>query len=148
MRLGHHGGGGGGVSSRSAYRLRARPDAAAFADAWDDALRVAAGRLTAIAFERATTGRIKQFWKNGELVATTREPSDRLLMFLLDTLYDRGYTGSRAAQRDQFAGEARQCLPAHLDRLTDNACPTEFVQAEDFYGAPVTAPPEDDEPED
>lgn len=136
-----------GVSARSAYRLRARADAAAFAEAWDDALRIAAGRLTAIAFERATTGRVKQFWKHGELVATTREPSDRLLMFLLDTLYDRGHAGSRASQLERFAGASRTNLPACLDRLTDNACHTEFIQAEDFYGAPVNAPADEDEPD-
>ncbi len=39
-----------GVSRRSAYSLRRRPDARAFAYAWDRALRLAAGRWAAITF--------------------------------------------------------------------------------------------------
>lgn len=45
-----------GIRPRSAYRLRRHPAGAAFAKAWDEALMVAAGRLTAIAFERAVLG--------------------------------------------------------------------------------------------
>ncbi|WP_019515809.1 hypothetical protein [Sphingomonas sp. Mn802worker] len=75
-----------GVSSRSAYRLRARPDAEGFARTWDQALKIATVRLTTLAFERATRGTVREVWKDGTLVQTTREPSDRLLVFLLQHL--------------------------------------------------------------
>lgn len=134
-----------GVSARSAYRLRARPEAAVFGNAWDQALRIAAGRLTALAYERAITGRVKQFWKEGELVATTREPSDRLLMFLIDTLYHRGYAGSRTEQTERAVWTGRDLLPRMFDRLADSACATEFIQHEDMLGMALDAPDEDAE---
>ena len=49
-----------GLSARSAYRLRARADAEGFGVGWDEALRIAAGRLTTIAVERAITGRVRR----------------------------------------------------------------------------------------
>ena len=76
----------GGVSSRSAYRLRQRAAAVDFARGWDQALRLATLRLTTIAFERAVRGTFREFWRNDELVATTRTPSDKLLTFLLGHL--------------------------------------------------------------
>ncbi|MBJ6120350.1 hypothetical protein [Sphingomonas mollis] len=72
-----------GITPRSAYRLRADPRGAAFAAGWDAALHLAVGRLTAIAFERATRGVAKEIWRDGVLVGHIREPSDRMLMFLL-----------------------------------------------------------------
>lgn len=75
-----------GVTARSAYRLRGRADAEAFANAWDEALLLAVPRLAALAFERAARGSIRELWKDGELVAESRAPSDKLLMFLLQHL--------------------------------------------------------------
>jgi len=72
-----------GITPRSAYRLRADPRGADFAKAWDAALQLAVGRLTAIAFERATRGVPKEIWRDGQLVGHIREPSDRMLIFLL-----------------------------------------------------------------
>ena len=57
-----------GVSSRSAYRLRARPDAEGFARTWDQALKIATVRLTTLAFERAMRGTVRGIWKEGQLV--------------------------------------------------------------------------------
>lgn len=45
-----------GITARSAYRLRERPEAAAFRAAWDHAQSLATVRLTALAFERAIHG--------------------------------------------------------------------------------------------
>lgn len=135
-----------GFSARSAYRLRVHPDAGDFNAAWNEALGLAAGRLTALAFERATVGRVKQLWRDGELVATSREPSDKLLMFLLGMLTHRGIAGSDVRQHETAIGTARSALPELLDRLADNDCRTEFIRSEDLAGGSLTPPPEDDMP--
>src|SRR3954451_1796529 len=49
-----------GVASSSAYRLKHKPGAESFSDAWDAALRLAATtRLPAIAFDQALNGRVE-----------------------------------------------------------------------------------------
>ncbi len=45
-----------GVSTRSAYKLRRRPDAQTFATAWDRALQLATLRFTTIDFAREVKG--------------------------------------------------------------------------------------------
>lgn len=74
------------MTPRSAYRLAARPDAAAFAEAWDMALSVASRRLAAIARSYAVDGIPEQIWRDGVLVAERRRPSERLLIYLLERL--------------------------------------------------------------
>lgn len=68
-----------GLSSASAYRLRNRAGADGFARAWDCALRLAPTRLVAIALDRALHGRSERIYKDGELVAERKVPSDYLL---------------------------------------------------------------------
>lgn len=75
-----------GMSERSAYRLRVRPDAEAFAEAWDAALQLASHRLLATAFELAVKGHERRLYHKGEFVGVDHVKSERLLMFLL-----RGY---------------------------------------------------------
>lgn len=106
-----------GLSARSAYSLRRRPDATAFAEAWNEALLVSTARLTALAFERATRGTVREYWKNGELVGESRQPSDRLLLFLLQHLRSDWF--GKDAWRSPVAG-ARQRLDAMLGALVDN----------------------------
>lgn len=72
------------LSARGAYSLRTRSPA--FAKAWDTALQLSVGRLSAIAFDRAINGRIEQVYHAGELVGERRVPSDKLLMWLLSRL--------------------------------------------------------------
>jgi hypothetical protein len=72
------------LSARGAYRLRTRSPC--FARAWDTALQLAAGRLSAIAFDRAINGRVEQIYRDGELIGERRLPSDRLLTWLLARL--------------------------------------------------------------
>src|SRR3954463_4971761 len=73
-----------GVASSSAYRLKHKPGAEGFSDAWDASLRLAAtARLPAIAFDRALNGRVERFYKDGELVMERRIPSDYLLTWLI-----------------------------------------------------------------
>jgi len=72
------------LSARSAYRLRTRSPA--FARAWDTALQLSVGRLSAIVFDRAINGRIEQIYREGDLIAERRVPSDKLLTWLLARL--------------------------------------------------------------
>ena len=108
------------LTARSAYRLRARSPA--FAAAWDVADRLAVGRLSALAFDRAIHGRTEQVWQQGELVAEKRMPSDKLLMWLLARLDPRRFAAPWELRKDGAADpqvEARESFPALLDALDD-----------------------------
>ncbi len=108
------------LSARSAYALRARSPA--FAAAWDTADQLAVGRLSALAFDRASAGRIEQVWQQGELVAEKRVPSDKLLMWLLARLDPRRFAAPWELRRDGAADpqtEARESFPAQLEALDD-----------------------------
>jgi hypothetical protein len=108
-----------GVSASSAYRLRHRADADAFARAWDDALLASVSRLAALAFERATHGSIREVWKDGVLVAESREPSERLLMFLLQHLRTEWFRPKTALSTSPSSGAWRR-FNAALEELADN----------------------------
>jgi hypothetical protein len=106
------------LSARSAYRLRTRSPA--FAAAWDTALQLSVGRLAAIAFDRAINGRIEQVYKDGNLVAEKRVPSDRLLTWLLARLDPKRFAlpWERRGDCDPQA-DAVAAFPARLDSLAD-----------------------------
>jgi len=113
-----------GITARSAYRLRADPRGAAFAKAWEAAIMTAAGRLTAIAFDRAITGSPRRLWRDGELVATQTVPSDQMLMFLLRHLQPRLFgaevdirDGERMRAGFGAAVEALEDAPVDCDLL-------------------------------
>ncbi len=72
-----------GMTSHSAYRLRARPNAFAFRRAWDAALNYAVQRLTDAAFARALHGVTNPIFFQGEQVGERRQFDERLTMFLL-----------------------------------------------------------------
>lgn len=112
------------ISPRSAYRLRARPEAAAFADAWDAALHIASHRLVSLAWERAVYGATEEVWSEGRRVAERRKPSDRLLIFLLRNLDPLKFGAEAARSRDwrhdadgwyarSSSGLVDQPFPAH-----------------------------------
>ena len=106
------------LSARSAYRLRTRSPA--FAKAWDSALQLSVGRLSAIVFDRAINGRIEQLFEDGVLVGERRVPSDRLLTWLLARLDPRRFAlpwEQRGDADPQAAAVA--AFPAQLDALTD-----------------------------
>jgi len=106
------------LAARGAYRLRTRSPQ--FARAWDHALQLAAGRLAAIAFDRAIHGRIEQVYHSGDLVGERRVPSDKLLMWLLSRLDPRRFAlpweqrGDADPQAEAVAG-----FEGALDGLTD-----------------------------
>jgi hypothetical protein len=81
-----------GMSVRSAYRLRGRPEADDFDEAWQLALRRAGSYLMGIALDRAINGTRREIWKDGKLIATQITPSDKLLMFAIDRLDPVRYT--------------------------------------------------------
>ena len=112
-----------GLSSTSAYRLRNKAGADGFARAWDAALRLAATRGSAIAWDRALNGRVERFYKDGELVMERRIPSDYLLTWLLARLDPAAY-GSPAAKAHVAATvdpreQARADMPALLASFAD-----------------------------
>lgn len=125
--------GGAGVSSRSAYRLRQRADAKSFAEAWDRALRLATIRLTTVAFERALKGTVRELWKDDHLIGTTRTPSDRMLMFLLQHLLPRVNAPSRLDAFDATVADIRAGFPAALDALTDHDVEMVPLHSRDFF---------------
>lgn len=106
------------LTARSAYKLRTRSPA--FAAAWDTALQLAAGRLSAIVFDRAIHGRVEQVFSEGELVAERRVPSDKLLTWLLARLDPKRFAlpWEQRGDADPQA-EAVARFPALLDSITD-----------------------------
>jgi hypothetical protein len=130
-----------GVSSRSALRLRSKPGGEGFAAAWDAALRMSAPRLAAIAFDRSMNGRVERIYKDGELVAERRVPSDYLLTWLLSRLdpVQFGHPTVRAAALaagDNPCLAAARAMPALTAGLTDVApedCACEPAEAIDRH---------------
>jgi hypothetical protein len=114
-----------GVASSSAYRLRNKAGADSFAAAWDAALKLAATRGAAIAWDRGLNGRVERYYKDGELVMERRIPSDHLLTWLLSRL-DPLTFGSPAAKAHALAHgdpreQARKAMPQLLESLADVA---------------------------
>lgn len=72
-----------GMSRESAYRLRRRPDARAFAEAWHAAQDIATRRLADACLERAIHGEEVPVFHNGELIGHRVRHSDALAIFLL-----------------------------------------------------------------
>ena len=106
------------LSARSAYRLRTRSPA--FARAWDTALQLSVGRLSAIAFDRALNGRTEQIFRDGDLIAERRVPSDRLLTWLLARLDPKRFAlpWEQRGDADPQA-EAVAAWNDRLDAITD-----------------------------
>ena len=72
-----------GMTTKSAYRLRARPDASIFRQAWDIALDHAIRRLTDAVYSRAIHGVPRPIFYQGEQIGERRHFDERLAMFLL-----------------------------------------------------------------
>ena len=72
-----------GMSRESAYRLRARTDAAAFRNAWEAALDYAYHRLGEAALDRALNGVPIPIFYKGEQIGGRRHFDERLTQFLL-----------------------------------------------------------------
>ena len=98
---------------------------------------VATGRLATLAFERATRGTPRELWRDGKLEAETRQPSDRLLIFLLQHLAPHRFASRGEYGRlDRSALDARLALPAMLDRLVDAPVPVDPLASADYPARP------------
>ncbi len=108
-----------GMSRKSAYQLRARPDAGGFSAAWERALqrcqaRRAASRPATLA-ERALYGVWRPQVHKGEVVGWSRKPDNRRLIGLLkrlDKAADRLSAAAGTSQGLDFAGDAPGALPS------------------------------------
>ena len=74
-----------GMTPKSAYRLRARPEAATFRQAWAIALDFAVQRIAEAAVGRALHGTVRPVFFQGEQVGERRFFDERLAMFILRT---------------------------------------------------------------
>src|SRR5438270_7014471 len=106
------------LSVRSAQALRVRPPA--FQKGWHVAEQLAVGRLSPIAFDRSINGRIEQIYRDGELVAERRVPSDKPLTWLLARLDPKRFAlpWEQRGDADPQA-EAAAAFPALLEAITD-----------------------------
>lgn len=126
-----------GITARSAYRLRADPRGKAFAAAWDQALLVATATLTSLAFERAARGSYREYWKDGQLVGETREPSDNLLKWLLAHLAPHHFgKPDPYARTSGKVANAQANLPGMIEKLADAEVPAETLTEADFAHPP------------
>ena len=89
-----------GMSTESAYKLRARPDATDFRLAWGAALDFAVDRLDHAVLDRAINGIAVPHYYKGEIVGEHRRYDERLALFLLR--YRRPLTYARHWDRAKF----------------------------------------------
>ena len=109
-----------GMSSSSAYKLRGR--SAAFAKAWDKALRAEVPSLAEAAYARAVEGWDEPIVQGGQVVATRRRYSDGLLRDLLRREWAQveARTARTTASAEQSAGRGWQPRPRSLDEVRDS----------------------------
>ena len=126
-----------GLTPRSAYRLRNHPAGRGFARAWDEALRLATGKLMTLAFERAIRGQVHESWRDGKLIGEHRAPSDRMLTYLLSTLLPWNHDETtRWGRLDAMAGAAAPRFEAQLVALTDIDVAADALSSPDFAAPP------------
>ena len=114
-----------GIAQRSAYRLRNHPEGEVFAMAWDRALQFATARLMTTAYERAIKGSTRELWKHGELVGEIRQPSDRMLIWLLERIIapipgNLNGAGFRWASALNWGNRIRRVFETALGSLSDS----------------------------
>ncbi len=97
-----------GMSRESAYRLRARPDAASFAAAWDAALvnRVLGPTAQSLLMHRAFYGTCKPIMHRGEQVGTLVRP-DNAALLKLSARFDRLSRPGRRRGQTEPGGSSR-----------------------------------------
>jgi hypothetical protein len=143
-----------GVARGALYRRRAADGD--FAAAWTQALRIGIDALYDEAVRRATVGDDKPVFYRGEQVATVRQTSDRLLMFLLSRhrpasyapqYGDPGMPGDRDEDDDDddddtedFAGYATEVALERLLQVEDRERDLARRSAEDGTPGPDTPP--------
>lgn len=126
------------ITPRSAWRLRNHPKGAAFGRAMDAAQMTAAKRLLGVAFDRATTGTSRQVWRQGQIVAVSSPPSDRLLMFLLRHLAPDLFAAHGDVAQGTKRIEAMQAgFPDALAALTDTVIEDDQLDRKTYPSPPL-----------
>ncbi|MEM8695879.1 MAG: hypothetical protein AAGE05_07630 [Pseudomonadota bacterium] len=74
-----------GLSARSAYKLREKDGAEAFALAWEDALEIGIGRTRDTILDRWRNGQIVPRWRRGKIVGYERRFNERALIAALQS---------------------------------------------------------------
>ena len=112
-----------GMSDTAAYRLRARPTAQSFRQAWDVALETAIRRLSDAAFSRALHGVARPVFYKGEQIGERRYYDERLTQFLLRYRDPVRYgTWNDKMRHEQTHPDAPAIRLAHaLNRVTEAA---------------------------
>lgn len=118
-----------GLSARSAYKLREKPGAEAFALAWEDALEIGIGHARDTILERWRNGRVVPRWHRGTIIGYEQKFNERALIAALYSLRREaagGYWRQRAFRemRLEAAEEDREtarCLASDPEpQATDN----------------------------
>lgn len=126
-----------GITARSAYRLRADPRGRQFAAAWDQALRAATAKLLTLAYERAINGSYVEHWRDGQLIGESRQPSDKLLICLLNQLAPRNHEKhTRWAELEAMSRQAGVGMVVGLDALTDSEIPADVIAPSHYLPQP------------
>ena len=115
-----------GMSREGAYRLRARPDAAAFREAWEAALDYGYHRLGEAALDRALNGVSVPVFYKGEQIAERRHYDERLTQYLLrvrDPVRHAPHRERRTYFRDTKVEGAVLALHATLKGLLGKRAP-------------------------
>jgi hypothetical protein len=109
------------------------------------------------AYERALKGGVREMWRDGKIVAEVREPSDRLLVWLLDRaaltagVHAAGY---KPASVMNWSTTARAGFDAALDTLADCDLPAEPLTPLHYQAASIAdgreglSPPSDEDEDD
>lgn len=128
------------IAPRSAYRLRNHPEGRAFAKAWDQALQLATARLMTTAYERAIKGSVREIYKDGELVGEIRQPSDKLLTYLIDRMAPARFdhAGASWTRILNWSTAASAALDTGLAALTDSKVPAEPLNPFSYQPAPLS----------
>ena len=124
-----------GMSARSAYKLRARPGARSFREAWEVAVDSAMERLADAVFARALHGVSRPIFYQGEQVGERRHYDERLAMFLLSRRApDRFgcWIDRREVRCD--ADEHGAALAEALDRVAADALAEDAAEARAVAG--------------
>jgi len=94
-----------GMTVQSAYRLRKRPGAESFAEAWDDALRRGRDRAYGVAVDRAMNGYRTPVRYRGRIVGERHQYDNRMIMHALrePPTPPRGNQAQRRPSQDEMA---------------------------------------------
>lgn len=105
------------------------------------------------AYERAIKGGIREMWKDGKVVAEVREPSDRLLVWLLNR-FNATYhqpTGASWQNVMRWSTTGGPGLDAKLDALADSDVPADPLTPVHYQapslgdGREALSPPDDED---